>query len=119
MLVLAILVAAGIVWRRPPETHKRLMLLATIGLPGAAISKWPIAIVRARPAGLFLVTDLLVLAAAGHDLASRRQVHPAHGVACFCWFRSRSGWQSPLPTRGSPARGGSSSLRAEAGPTCG
>ena len=78
MLVFAILVAAGIVWRRRPETHKRLMLLATIGLLGAVISKWPIAIVRARPAGFFLVTDLFVLAAAGHDLASRRQVHPAY-----------------------------------------
>lgn len=48
-----------------------------------------------------------------------RSIRVTYGVACSCWFRSRSGWQSPLPTRGSPSRGGSSSLRAEAGPTCG
>jgi hypothetical protein len=44
MLVFAILATAGILYRRRPETHKRLMLVATISLLGAAISRWPFAI---------------------------------------------------------------------------
>ena len=78
MLVFAILVTAGILYRRQPETHKRLMLVATIALLSAAISRWPLAIVRTGPVALFLVTDLFVLAGVCYDLASRRRIHPAY-----------------------------------------
>jgi hypothetical protein len=78
MLVFAILATAGLLYRRRPETHKRLMLVATIGLLDAAISRWPLAILRRGPVAFFLVTDLFVLAGVCYDLASRRRIHPAY-----------------------------------------
>ena len=78
MLVFAILTMAGIWCRRRPEAHKRLMLVATIGLLGAAISRWPIAIMRTGPLAFFVVTDLFVLVGILHDLWSQRRIHPAY-----------------------------------------
>jgi uncharacterized membrane protein YozB (DUF420 family) len=78
MLVFAILATAGILYRRRPETHKRLMLVATIALLSAPISRWPLAIIQRGPVTLFLLTDLFVLAGVCYDLASRRRVHPAY-----------------------------------------
>jgi hypothetical protein len=78
MLVFAILVTAGILCRRRPETHKRLMVVATIALLSAAISRWPLAIIQRGPVALFLVTDLFLLAGVCYDLASRRRIHPAY-----------------------------------------
>jgi len=78
MLVFATLATAGILYRHRPETHKRLMLVATIGLLTAAISRWPLAIVQRGPVAFFLVTDLFLLAGVCYDLASRRHIHPAY-----------------------------------------
>jgi hypothetical protein len=78
MLVFAILATAGIFYRRHPETHKRLMLVATIGLLSAAVARWPLAIMQKGPVAFFLVTDLFLLAGIGYDLASRRRIHPAY-----------------------------------------
>jgi hypothetical protein len=77
MPVFAILAAAGILSRRRPETHKRLMLLATISLLDAAVARWPLAVLQAGPVAWFVVTDLFVLAGAGYDLLSRGRIHPA------------------------------------------
>ena len=41
ILVFSILVAAGFYYRRQAETHKRLMLLATIAILDAAIGRLP------------------------------------------------------------------------------
>ena len=41
MLVFAPLVAAAVWYRRRPETHKRLMLLATLSLLAAAVARLP------------------------------------------------------------------------------
>jgi hypothetical protein len=78
MLVFAILATAGILYRRRPETHKRLMLVATIGLLSAAVARWPLAFMQRGPVAFFLVTDLFLLAGIGYDLASRRRIHPAY-----------------------------------------
>jgi hypothetical protein len=78
MLVFAILVSAGIFYRRRPETHKRLMLIATISILGAAISRWPFAIMQTGPVPFFVVTDLFVLAGVCYDLVSRRHIHSAY-----------------------------------------
>ena len=83
MAVFAPLVAAGIYFRRRADTHKRLMLLATLSLLGAAVSRLsrtvPIAhaLDAAGPLFYFGVVDLLVLAMVGYDLVTRRRVHPA------------------------------------------
>jgi len=78
MGVFAMLATAGILYRRRPETHRRLMLVATSSLLVAAISRLPLAIIQASPVAWFVGTDLFVLAGAGYDLASRRQIHSAY-----------------------------------------
>ena len=76
MLVFAALVAAAIVWRRRPETHKRLMLLATISLLDAAIARWPVSF--SADWILLAATDLFIVAAMAFDLATRRRVAAAY-----------------------------------------
>jgi uncharacterized membrane protein YozB (DUF420 family) len=78
MIVFPILVAAALVWRRQPETHKRLMLLATVSILDAAVARWPLAIMKNGPVAFFAVTDLLIVAGIIFDVVSRRRVHPAY-----------------------------------------
>jgi hypothetical protein len=78
MLVFAILASAAIRYRRRPEAHKRLMLMATISILGAAISRWPFAIMQSGPVPFFVVTGLFVLAGVCYDLVSRSRIHSAY-----------------------------------------
>jgi len=75
------LVAAAIVFRRRPETHKRLMLLASIKLMSAGLDRIfgfnfsgpvPDFIVQTQVA-----TDIFIIAAVLYDLRTRRRLHPA------------------------------------------
>jgi hypothetical protein len=50
MAVFAALVAAAVYYRRQPETHKRLMLLATISILDAPLARWP-----GAPSSLFQI----------------------------------------------------------------
>lgn len=74
MATFAALVAAGLVRRRHPETHKRLMLLATLGLLDAAVARWPVAFLAESSVAFYAVTDLFIVAAIAYDAASRRAV---------------------------------------------
>ena len=76
LVTFAPLVAAGLWFRRRPETHKRLMVLATISILGAASARLPRAVAMAG-APFFLVVDVLVLSLVVYDLLSRRRPHPA------------------------------------------
>jgi len=78
MLVFLLLVAAAIRYRRRAETHKRLMLLATVSILDAAVARWPLAIVATSPYAFFVLTDVFIAAGVVYDLASRRRVHPAY-----------------------------------------
>jgi hypothetical protein len=76
MLVFGTLVALAIVYRQHAETHKRLMLLATISLLDAAIARWPITFTADW---MFLAaTDVFIAVAVAYDLATRRRVAPAY-----------------------------------------
>ncbi len=79
MLVFSSLVGLGLYFRRRPDTHKRLMLLATIGLLDAAIARLPF-VVGTGPLVFFGLTDLFVVACWLYDLKVRGRVHPA-----FLW----------------------------------
>jgi hypothetical protein len=88
-IIFASLVVAGLLYYRQPETHKRLMLLATISLMDAVTSRLPM-LWRLGPQGHvavhFLVQDLFVLIAVAYDLVARGRVHPAYvwgGVVIF------------------------------------
>jgi hypothetical protein len=78
MLVFPILVGAALFWRRQPEVHKRLMLLATISVLDAAVARWPLAIMANGAVAFFAITDLYIVAGMVYDVASSRRVHPAY-----------------------------------------
>src|SRR6186997_2677180 len=70
MFVFAILISAGFYFRRRSDVHKRLMMLATISILGAAIARLPFAIMQAGPPAFFGFTDLFVLACIVYDLVT-------------------------------------------------
>jgi uncharacterized membrane protein len=76
MAVFAGLVSAALLQRRNAAAHKRLMLLATLELVTAAVSRLPL-VQDWGPVGFFGVTDLFVAAIVLYDLASLRRVHAA------------------------------------------
>jgi hypothetical protein len=77
MLVFPGLVAAGFYFRRQPDVHKRLMLLATIAILPAAVARLPFEILKAGPPAFFGLTDLFIVACVVYDLITRRRVHRA------------------------------------------
>ena len=79
--VFAILVGAGFYFRRRPDVHKRLMLLATIAILGAAIARLPFAIMKAGPPAFFGLTDVFVLTCVFYDLITLKRVHRATALA--------------------------------------
>jgi hypothetical protein len=81
LALFAVFATSAIVCRRDAQCHKRLMLLATIGLLDAAIVRWPFSNMGAAIAGpLYSVTDLgvdlFLVPMVVWDLASRRRLHP-------------------------------------------
>lgn len=77
MLMFSILVSIGLYFRRRPDVHKRLMVLATISILAAAIARLPFDILKAGPPAFFGLTDLFILACIVYDLISRRRLHKA------------------------------------------
>ena len=81
MLVFAILVSAGFYFRRRPDVHKRLMMLATIGILAAAVARLPFGIMQAGPIAFFGLTDVFVLVCVVYDLITLRRIHRATALA--------------------------------------
>lgn len=77
ILVFATLVGAGWYFRHDPQTHKRLMLMATVGgLVGPGVSRLPFA--SARPPVIGALALAFLLAGPVYDLVTRRRVHAAY-----------------------------------------
>jgi len=80
MVLFAGLVGSALWLRRRPEHHKRLMLVATLGILPAAISRIPIeAFQSAGLPAFFGVADLLILGCIAADTIRHRRLHPAFG----------------------------------------
>ena len=77
MLVFSILVGAGFYFRRRPDMHKRLMLLATLSILSAAIARLPFEILKAGAPAFFGLMDLFILGVLLYDLITRRRIHRA------------------------------------------
>jgi len=75
MVLFAPLVGLAAALRRNAETHKRLMLLATITLMAAAIARWP-GVLSAGPIAFFGLTDLFIIALGVWDFRTRGRLHP-------------------------------------------
>ncbi|MFO1317406.1 MAG: hypothetical protein U1F58_17580 [Burkholderiales bacterium] len=75
MGLFALFVGLAIARRRDPQSHKRLMLLATIQVVTAAVARWPV-VMNYGPPAFFRVTDLFIVALALWDLRTRGRLHP-------------------------------------------
>src|SRR5579859_3336509 len=75
MLLFATLVFSAFRARFQPATHKRIILIATIGLTDAAFARWPI--FRGHLNEAFLASYVLIALLAAYDLWSTRRIHRA------------------------------------------
>jgi hypothetical protein len=76
MVLFPAFVALAIAWRRDVQSHKRLLVLASVNLLNAGVARWPFAFIAAGPVPSLVITDLFILALAAWDLASRGRLHP-------------------------------------------
>jgi len=69
-------VAAALLMRRNPDSHKRLMFIATAELLLAAVGRWPV-VQYLGALGDYAVTDTFIVALLAYDFVTRRRPHPA------------------------------------------
>ncbi len=77
ILIFAVLVFSAFRARFNPSAHKRIILIATIGIMIAAISRWPFALVHRKPLVAALLSYGFLLILVAYDLFSTRKVHRA------------------------------------------
>jgi FtsH-binding integral membrane protein len=75
MVIFATLVFFAFRARRNPAEHKRLILVATIGLSIAAIARWPLA--HHSPGNAALLSYVFLIFMVAYDLWSTHKVHRA------------------------------------------
>jgi hypothetical protein len=95
LAIFAVLVAVGFYYRRNRDSHKRLMVLATIVTGGAALDRmlFPTGVLAfsGLPLNTFTsmgLTAVFLLACFVYDLRTRGHVHPAFlwgGIAVLAW----------------------------------
>ena len=78
MLVFAPLFAAAVYYRRTPELHKRLMIVATTSLLIAAVTRMPVLGSPPNRLLLHLIWTAPILLAMAHDFWRQRKVHPIY-----------------------------------------
>ena len=78
MFVFGCLAGAAVYFRRRPDAHKRLMMIATLAVLPAAFARWPFAF--NQQGGLFVafgLADLGVVLLLAYDIATRGRPHVA------------------------------------------
>ena len=68
---------AGIRARRDPQSHKRLVLLATVALLPPALARWVIVYLGLGPPVVLALSTLFVLPLVAWDLRTLGRLHPA------------------------------------------
>jgi len=89
----AVAFALGALWRRNREFHRRLMLLATIALTGAAFARLPLPMMQS-PWYWYAFTDALLAICALRDLVLIRRIHPVYlyGIPLFLIGEYGAAW---------------------------
>jgi hypothetical protein len=77
MIAFSIVFGLAVWWRRKPEFHRRLMLIAACGLTVAAFNRFPIVPEHWGYAGV----DILILLGVGRDWIVDQRVHPVYVYA--------------------------------------
>jgi len=78
MLIFASLVGTAFYFRRRADTHKRLMLLATIAILPAAVARLPFAFIQQYgPLAFFGLSDLFIVPCLIYDIVTRGRPHRA------------------------------------------
>jgi uncharacterized membrane protein YozB (DUF420 family) len=93
-----VLLGAGLLMRRDPAAHKRLMLLGTIAVTEPGFSRIWEPFLSARLGegyvpfyiATYIGTALLVVAVGAYDLATRRRLHPAYIGAALWIFANQA-----------------------------
>lgn len=81
MVTFSVLIGLALYFRRKPQVHKRLMLLAAIGLLTPAIARIPFSFIyTGGPLAFFGLTDLVLIAFVAYDTFKHRRLHPV-----FLW----------------------------------
>jgi hypothetical protein len=88
MITFSLTFGLAIYWRRRPEFHRRLMLMATCCLTGAAFARFPESMVPAN--GFYACVDLLILLGVLRDLLVTRRVHVVYRYALPCMMASQA-----------------------------
>jgi hypothetical protein len=78
IVAFAISFGLAILWRSRPERHRRLMLLATCVLTGAAFGRIPI---MHTPLCFYGAVDGLILLGVFRDLAVNRRIHAVYSIS--------------------------------------
>jgi len=77
-MLFGVFVGLAYTWRRHPQSHKRLILLATVNLLEAAIVRIPLDFIGdGAPLMARWLSDIFILALVAWDLGSIGRVHPA------------------------------------------
>lgn len=99
MVVFAILAGSAIAFRRRTEIHKRLMLLAVVGILTAAIARTPL--INGNVVLAFSTTLSIALGCIAWDTWRHRRLHPAFGWGFALlalswplrlWLSGTAGW---------------------------
>lgn len=80
LIVFAVFVGSAVLARGRPDTHKRLMLLASLSIVGPALGRWArFGFLAFAPPVAFSIGGIALLMAImiGHDVIAIRRVHPA------------------------------------------
>jgi hypothetical protein len=81
--------AAGWIYRRHPETHKRLMMVATVILVLPAVSRMRFLGVPVPLWKFMLIWPLPLYMAMIHDLRTKRLVHPVYVTGILAMLTMR------------------------------
>jgi hypothetical protein len=71
--------ALAIYWRKKPEFHRRMMLIASCALTAAAFGRFPMPLIR--EAWFYAGVDILIVLGVLRDLIVTRRVHPVYRYA--------------------------------------
>ena len=100
MLVFPALVALAVYWRKKPEFHRRVLLIATCMLLDAAFNRWDFIFFNSRG---FVFVNLVILLGVARDLLVNRRIHEVYrvalpllvivqGIAAYLWRGSPAWW---------------------------